>query len=48
MFSKKDILNIAFRQWKGESLKAIALDYNPPPEIIEATAEREQSRVHIS
>lgn len=30
MFSKKDILNIAFRQWKGESLKAIALDYNTP------------------
>lgn len=28
MFSKKDILNIAFRQWKGESLKAIASDYN--------------------
>ena len=28
MFSKKDILNIAFRNYKGESLKAIAPDYN--------------------
>ena len=28
MFSKKDILNIAFRNWKGESLKGIAPDYN--------------------
>ena len=28
MFSKKDILNITFRQWKGESLKEIAPDFN--------------------
>lgn len=28
MFSQRDVLNIAFRQWKGESLKAIAPDYN--------------------
>ena len=28
MFSKKDILNIAFRIWKGDSLKVIALDYD--------------------
>ena len=28
MFSKKDILNIAYRQWKGDPLKAIATDYD--------------------
>ena len=28
MFSRKDILNIAFRIWKGEPLKSIAQDYN--------------------
>jgi len=28
MFSKKDILNIAFRRWKGECLKKISQDYN--------------------
>ena len=28
MFSKKDVLNIAFRQWRGESLKEIAPDYD--------------------
>lgn len=27
MFSKRDILNIAYRNWKGESLKTIALDF---------------------
>lgn len=34
MFSKKDIINIAFRNWKGESLKDIAPDYNTTPKAL--------------
>ena len=34
MFSKRDILNIAYRQWKGEPLKAIATDYDTTEKVI--------------
>ena len=34
MFSKRDILNIAYRNWKGDTLKAIAADYDTTEKAI--------------
>ena len=48
MFSKKDILNIAFRQWKGEPLKAIAKDYNTTQKaLIELRKENKAEFAHL-
>lgn len=39
MLSQKDILHIAFRQWKGEALETIAADYDTTAERLEQLRE---------
>ena len=48
MFSKRDILNIAFRHWKGEALKAIAKNYNTTEkQLVQLRKENKAEITHL-